>query len=1096
MASTLSSLSGISSVTSSAQYYVTANTYSVAEGTSVNISINTVGVPDNTIVYYSLIGSVSADDITTALSGEVNLPQGSISFSILTIEDFTVEGTETIQVVLRTESQSGPIVATSQPISIIDISTELGLIESYSNTNTIYLNSTNLPDGMHPYDISFSSNGTLLYVLTADELYEFSLSAAFDTTTIPSPIYSHTWSNDNVLGSTTMRGIYFADDGTKLYVCSSVANVIHQYAMSTPWDISTLSYSNLSFDTTTQAQNPQALYIRYDGTKLYVLDDNTDAVYQYTLGTAWDISTATYDNKSFSQNFETQPNGLSFSSDGSRFIIVGQDQDVILECYMSTPWDLSTARSETVRYFDGSVLGETIQGVYLTPDLDYVFFINGSNPGTVIQFLLPDPQTRIVPENLRLNNTTDTPTDLVFSNTGGLMYVLYDSWIEKYSLSDPFNVSSAVYTSNIVVSSLTSTYPNAANASFRGLAFSNTGTTMFISAQQPEHGIYQYQLSTDYDVGSTITYQDRVLTSSLSVGAGVSGLRFSPNGSIAFVSNTGSYVNQFALATPWTVNTAVATGFYFSNEVSGDIICLEFSELGSKLYLHDNQDDKVFQYQLTEPYTVNTAIYDNLSINVAYLDVNSRVFSLNNVTKQFYLAGIDQDTVAQYNFSNSSFHVVYSSASVDEGETITFRVFAVNPLADTDLYYTLSGVSSADIVGGSLSGLLSFTNNVANVSVTFTEDSATEGNETVQLFIRLNDNTGPIVGKSLPVTVVDTSTAPYGSAEFRGYVFRNGSNNQTSAFTWVVPDNVTSISIVTVGAGADGKNGGTFTSCKGGGGGALSYRNNVSVTPGESLVIRTGRVSNGQAAYSGYSTVTRAPSTNYGSFIVGAGGGRNGSQGSAGLPVQGGVSGTGGGRILQLDPSTGAISSSTTNQTFYANSHGGGAGGTGGAETNGTTQDGAPRFTGGGGGAGGYAGNGGGGGASGSAGTAGAGGGGGGGGSTNRPSGLNGGGGGGVLLYGQGANGAAGTAGGGRGGGGVVTSNTQSTIRGPAPYSGYLWGGAGGGPWQPLTRGLGMAGAVRIVWPGVSRQFPTTDVADASNQTVYGSAPSYHVPSS
>jgi len=168
----------------------------------------------------------------------------------------------------------------------------------------------------------------------------------------------------------------------------------------------------------------------------------------------------------------------------------------------------------------------------------------------------------------------------------------------------------------------------------------------------------------------------------------------------------------------------------------------------------------------------------------------------------------------------------------------------------------------------------------------------------------------------------------------------------------------------------------------------------------------------------------------------------------------------------------------------------------------------------GGGGAAGYAGNGGTGGQS-TPGNAGAGGGGGGGyfGTTNGA-----GGGGGVGIYGQGASGAAGTAGpnygggGGGGSGGVsgACGSTGGSIAGAyggggGSLSPFFSGGSGGGlayinnysvspaiTYTVVVGGAGAAtvngatggvGAVRLVWPGNARSFPTTYVVDCTVST-------------
>ena len=56
----------------------------------------------------------------------------------------------------------------------------------------------------------------------------------------------------------------------------------------------------------------------------------------------------------------------------------------------------------------------------------------------------------------------------------------------------------------------------------------------------------------------------------------------------------------------------------------------------------------------------------------------------------------------------------------------------------------------------------------------------------------------------------------------------------TGSNSWTVPNGVTSVSVVCIGAGSDN------ASNHGGGGGALAYGNNISVTPGASISLQVG----------------------------------------------------------------------------------------------------------------------------------------------------------------------------------------------------------------------------------------------------------------
>lgn len=131
----------------------------------------------------------------------------------------------------------------------------------------------------------------------------------------------------------------------------------------------------------------------------------------------------------------------------------------------------------------------------------------------------------------------------------------------------------------------------------------------------------------------------------------------------------------------------------------------------------------------------------------------------------------------------------------------------------------------------------------------------------------------------------------------------------------------------------------------------------------------------------------------------------------------------------------------------------------------------------GGGGAGGYSGGGGSGGC-GTTGVSGSGGGSGGGGSFS--GGFGGGGGGGTGLLGEGASGAGGALATGGGGGSGGTAGCNGANSGCCRFGGNggAYGGGGGQGSSTSKNGTGANGAVRIIWPGNTRQFPSTNTGD------------------
>jgi hypothetical protein len=92
---------------------------------------------------------------------------------------------------------------------------------------------------------------------------------------------------------------------------------------------------------------------------MYLLDSSN--VYQYSLSTAYDASTATYDSVSFSY---TSGDGLRFKPDGTKMFIV--NGGAIYDYDLSIAWDLSTAVANTS--FNFSATQDDGTGVFFKTD--------------------------------------------------------------------------------------------------------------------------------------------------------------------------------------------------------------------------------------------------------------------------------------------------------------------------------------------------------------------------------------------------------------------------------------------------------------------------------------------------------------------------------------------------------------------------------------------------------------------------------------------------------------------------------------------------------------------------------------------------------
>lgn len=94
-------------------------------------------------------------------------------------------------------------------------------------------------------------------------------------------------------------------------------------------------YDGQRLSVTSEDTSPTGLAFKPDGTKMYVLGSGSDAVYQYTLSTPWDLSTASYDSVSFSVTEDGSPEAIAFSPAGSRLYVLGSDTDTVYQYYSS-----------------------------------------------------------------------------------------------------------------------------------------------------------------------------------------------------------------------------------------------------------------------------------------------------------------------------------------------------------------------------------------------------------------------------------------------------------------------------------------------------------------------------------------------------------------------------------------------------------------------------------------------------------------------------------------------------------------------------------------------------------------------------------------
>jgi sugar lactone lactonase YvrE len=187
-----------------------------------------------------------------------------------------------------------------------------------------------------PQGLTFSSDGTKMFVigLTTDSVHQYSLTNGFS-------LASGNVSYDNLSFSVasqegTPRSLAFSSDGTKMFVIGSASGAVYQYSLTNGFSLASgnVSYDNLSFSVASQEGGPTSLAFSSDGTKMFIVGFNGNTVHQYSLTNGFSLASGnvTYDNTSFSvTSQETSPRGLAFNSNGTKMFVIGADSDAVYQ---------------------------------------------------------------------------------------------------------------------------------------------------------------------------------------------------------------------------------------------------------------------------------------------------------------------------------------------------------------------------------------------------------------------------------------------------------------------------------------------------------------------------------------------------------------------------------------------------------------------------------------------------------------------------------------------------------------------------------------------------------------------------------------------
>jgi 6-phosphogluconolactonase (cycloisomerase 2 family) len=499
-----------------------------------------------------------------------------------------------------------------------------------------------------PLDYIFGDSGTKLYALISGTVYQYNLSTAYDVTSL-------SYANKTFFIGGNQNAIFFNPTGTRLFVVDDDYNKVRQYTLNTAWDIST-TRGFKTRSVSSQAASPVEIRFKPDGTKMYILDNGTssDYIWQYSLSTAWDITTATYDSKSLyyphPTTFESSANSFDFSADGTKIMIAGELLDNLYTYNLSTAWDISTK-----------------QDVYTTKSF---------------------------------SGTHSDAKGMTFKSDGTVAWLSDDTndRIYQYNLTTPWDISTLTYAAKSFY------YGNQTTSSY-AVELSSDGTRAYVLGDT-EDRVFNYDLTTPYDISTArVPYQTYSVSGTTSTGLAIT---FSADGLKMYsLDQWNDRVYQYNLTTAWDLSTASSAGkSVYVGTQDATPVSVDISSDGTKFYVLGNGNDTIYQYNMTTAYDASTATYASKSLFVQSQDTEAYAIRVSSDGLKLVMAGRFNDRYYIYNlstafelntasYSGTNFSIAEASVggiAIGKGPTVTegVNIYATGDAIDSVHHYTHS----------------------------------------------------------------------------------------------------------------------------------------------------------------------------------------------------------------------------------------------------------------------------------------------------------------------------------------------------------------------------------------------------------------------
>ena len=286
-------------------------------------------------------------------------------------------------------------------------------------------------------------------------------------------------------------------------------------------------------------------------------------------------------------------------------------------------------------------------------------------------------------QNFSVSAQDTTIWDLFFKPDGTKMYVIgaQNDRVYEYDLITAWDVSTASYLQLFSIS--------AQELSPTALIFKDDGTKMYVMGLTGDD-VNEYNLSTAWDV-STASYSQNFSVAAQDTGP--QGLFFKHDGTKMYVAgNQNDRVYEYNLSTAWDVSTASYSQFFSLSTQMSFPQGLSFKSDGTKMYVIGANAVSIFEYDLSTGWDVSTASFLQ-SLNVSSEDSNVKGLFFKPEGDKMYYCGDTNNSIFQYDVGT-----VYALTLPASIENPPSETFGVSDRVTYD-FFTADGGTTVTLIG-------------------------------------------------------------------------------------------------------------------------------------------------------------------------------------------------------------------------------------------------------------------------------------------------------------------------------------------------------------------------------------------------------------